>query len=68
MAFPIEDSMHIMYFSDDVSQAQVDRRMAGYCTRIGHPDTKARKAPEAAQANLADDTRRAAMSVWYDCD
>lgn len=68
LAFPVDTGMNIVYLPEEVSQQDVDRRMSGYCARIGHPETKISRPPEPSTATLADGSKRAATSVWYDCD
>lgn len=68
LAFPIETGMNIVFFPDEVSQRQIDQRMNDYCARIGHPQTKVSRPPEPSSATLEDGSKRAATSVWYDCD
>ena len=68
LAFPVSSALEVIYFPGQVSQSTVDRRAAGYCQRIGKPETKFQKAPEASKSTLANGVQVASMTVWYDCD
>jgi hypothetical protein len=68
LVFPVSSSLEIIYFPGQVSQSTVDRRASEYCARIGHPETKIQRAPEASKSTLANGTQVASVTVWYDCD
>lgn len=68
LTFPVGSSLEVIYFPGQVRQSTVDRRVAGYCARIDHPETKIQRAPEASTSTLANGTKVASVTVWYDCD
>ncbi|WP_206744951.1 hypothetical protein [Phaeobacter inhibens] len=68
LAFPVGSLLEIIYFKNEVSSNAIDRRVAGYCERIGKPVLTVYKAPKASVATLANGTQRPATTIWYDCD
>lgn len=68
LVFPVSSALEVIYFPAQVSQSAIDRRVAGYCQRLGKPKATVKKAPAPSRATLADGSQVPAVTVWYDCD